>query len=72
VPLGEASESYEVDIYNSTYTTLKRTISATSETAAYSAADQTTDFGSAQNPIYYQVRQMSAAIGRGYELETSG
>jgi hypothetical protein len=67
-PLGEATEAYVVTIYTSnTYATVARTISATSETAAYSAADQTTDFGSPQSTIYFTVAQVSETVGNGYE-----
>jgi len=70
-PLGESSEAYAVEIWNSTYTTLKRTISASSSSASYSAADQTTDFGSTQSTIYVRIYQISASIGRGYPLQAS-
>jgi len=70
VPLGEASESYEVEIWDgSGYATLKRTIAAGTPTASYTAAEQTTDFGSAQSTVYCRVYQLSAAVGRGYKLE---
>lgn len=69
VPVGEESESYEIDIYSSgTYATVVRTITATSQTASYTAAQQTTDFGAPQGIIYVGVFQMSASVGRGYEL----
>lgn len=65
VPLGEASESYEVDIMAGDE--VVRTItSLTSASAPYSADDQTTDFGSPQAEIDVRVYQMSAAVGRGY------
>lgn len=67
--LGEASESYEIDIYDTGFTTLKRTITATSQTAAYSAADQTTDFGSPQSSVGVRIYQISARIGRGHPAE---
>jgi len=69
VPLGEDSEAYEVEIYSSnTYATLKRTITGISaQTTSYTAADQTTDFGSAQATVYFIVYQVSATVGRGYE-----
>jgi hypothetical protein len=66
--LGEVSASYEVEIYSSnTYVTLKRTITATSQTAAYSAANQETDFGGTQSTVYFKVFQLSATVGRGTE-----
>ena len=70
VPLGEASEAYEVDIYDDgTYTTVVRTISATTTSASYSAAEQTSDGLTPGDPIYARVYQRSAVVGRGYELE---
>lgn len=72
VPLGEASEAYDVEIYDgSGYATVKRTISVSSPTASYSSADQTTDFGSAQSILYLKIYQKSATIGRGYPLQAS-
>ena len=46
VPLGEDSESYEVDILDGA--TVKRTLAATTPAATYTAADQTADFGAPQ------------------------
>jgi hypothetical protein len=43
-----------------------RTIASSTPTSSYTAANQTTDYGSAQNPIYAVVYQMSSRIGRGY------
>lgn len=68
VPLGEASEKYELEIWNVGYTILKRTITGlTASTYTYVVADQTTDFGSAQATVYFKVFQISATVGRGYE-----
>ncbi|MBK8745590.1 phage tail protein [Propionivibrio sp.] len=71
--LGEASELYDVEIYSSgAYTTLKRTLSAlTGQTAAYTSAQQVTDFGSNQATLYVKIYQLSATVGRGYPLTTS-
>ncbi len=64
VPLSEESERYEVDIMSGV--TLKRTITGlTSPTASYTAAQQVTDFGSAQASILVNVYQLSTAVGRG-------
>jgi hypothetical protein len=72
VPMSEASEAYEVEIWNSTRSTLKRTFTGlSSPTASYSAADQTTDFGSQQAVIQVSVYQLSAIVGRGYETQAS-
>jgi len=71
-PLGEASESYVVEVYSSSaYTTLKRTLTATSQTVAYTSAQQVTDFGSNQSTLYVKIYQLSATVGRGYPLTQS-
>lgn len=64
VPLGEETEAYEVDVINGS--TVVRTISATSQTATYTAAQQTTDFGSPQSSVTVRVYQLSELVGRGY------
>jgi hypothetical protein len=69
VPIGEDSESYEVDIMDGS--TVKRTITATSETASYTAAQQTTDFGSTQSSVDVKIYQISATVGRGYAGEAT-
>jgi hypothetical protein len=72
IPLGETTESYEIDVYSSaTYTTLKRTLIATTETVQYTSAQQVTDFGSNQSTIYLKVYQLSSVVGRGYALTQS-
>jgi len=65
-PLGEAAESYEVEVWDSTYTTLKRTLTASTQTATYTSANQVTDFGSNQTVLYLRIYQLSATVGRGY------
>lgn len=65
-PLGEASEQYNVYIYSSAaYTTILRTIVATSETATYTAAFATADFGSMPGTLHWGVAQVSALVGAG-------
>src|SRR5574337_1279938 len=72
VALDEASEAYEVEIWTSGYTTLKRTLTGlTSATATYSSANQVADFGSNQATLYLKIYQLSASVGRGYPLTTS-
>lgn len=70
-PLGETSELYVVKIFaDGTYTTIKRTISGiTIQTTTYTAANQVTDFGSAQATIYWSVCQVSSTIGNGREAK---
>lgn len=71
-PLGEVIESYEIDIYaDGTYSTLKRTLTASTPAVAYTSAQQVTDFGSNQATLYVKIYQLSATVGRGYPLTTS-
>lgn len=66
-PLGETSEAYEVEIWDSAWATLKRTITGiSSPSATYTNAQQVNDFGSVQKLIYVKVYQLSATVGRGY------
>lgn len=69
VPLGETSEEYVVEIYDdSNYTNVLRTITGiTSATTSYTAAQQTTDFGSPQSTVYWKAYQVSEVVGNGYE-----
>jgi hypothetical protein len=67
IPLGETTEEYEVEILNGS--TVVRTITGlTSATAAYTAAQQTTDFGApvAAGALDWRVYQISASVGRGF------
>jgi hypothetical protein len=65
--LAETTEAYEIDIYNGL--SVVRTISGLSvSTTVYTAADQTTDFGSPQAAIDVKVYQIGR-YGRGYPLE---
>lgn len=65
-PIGEASESYEIEIWDgATYTTLRRTLVSATLSAAYTAAQQTTDFGATQSIFYIRIFQLSATVGRG-------
>lgn len=69
VPVGEVSESYEVDIFSdNSYTTLKRTLTTSTPDVVYTAAQQIEDFTETVNVIYVRVYQMSAIVGRGYPL----
>jgi hypothetical protein len=69
VPLSEATEAYEIDMMNGS--TVVRTISATSTTATYSAADQTADGFTAGNPITVRIYQLSSVVGRGKKAEAT-
>ena len=63
VPLGEDSESYEVDILDGA--SVKRTLAASVPDVVYTAAAQAADFGSAQPAYDIRVYQLSASYGRG-------
>lgn len=70
--LGETSENYVVDIYDdNTYTTLKRTITSTVQSASYTNAQQTADFGAAIPDLYFRVSQVSDLVGPGRSLNSS-
>ena len=68
VPLGETVEYYRIFIYSSnTYATVLREIyQSPNDVYTYTAADQTTDFGSTQATVYCGVVQ-GGAYGNGYE-----
>ena len=69
IPLDEPSEKYEVDILDGG--DVVRTIIATGQTANYSAAEQTTDFGAAQPAISVRVYQIGQLVGRGTPAEAT-
>lgn len=69
-PLGEASELYDVEIWDTGFTTLKHTFSSvTTPSQTYTAAQQTTDFGAPQSSVGVRVYQRSEAVSRGYKLQ---
>nr|WP_081648514.1 phage tail protein [Pseudomonas sp. P818] len=68
-PVGEATEAYAIDVMNGL--TVVRSISVTSPSFTYSAANQITDFGSAQSSIKFRIYQLSGIVGRGYPLEVT-
>lgn len=74
-PLGEASESYEVDIFISSAaatagTPVLRTLASTTASVTYTAANRTTD-GTGSAVVYMRIYQLSATVGRGYPFITS-
>ncbi len=69
VPLGEDAEHYEVDILNGDE--VVRTISSTTPSAIYTAAEQVEDFGAEQSVVHVAVHQMSAVYGRGSAKRTT-
>lgn len=65
--LGEATESYEVEIMNGT--AVVRTIASSTPTVTYTAAQQNTDFGSVRTTITARLYQLSATVGRSDVLQ---
>lgn len=63
IPMSEVVQAYEVDIMDGS--TVKRTLTATSPTAVYTASQQVADFGSVQSVVSVRVYQMSQVFGRG-------
>ena len=64
VPIGEQTEAYEVDIYSGA--SVVRTITATTPSIAYSAAEQTADGLTPGNAVTMRIYQMSDVAGRGF------
>ncbi|WP_461308596.1 GTA baseplate fiber-binding domain-containing protein, partial [Albidovulum sp.] len=66
VPLAEELEAYEVEILDGT--AVKRVLSVSTTSAAYSAAQQTADWGAPLGPgdtLDIRLYQLSALVGRG-------
>ena len=66
VPLGEDSESYEVEIRQGT--AVKRTLASSTTSVLYSAAQQTADWGAPLGPgdtLALRIFQLSSRLGRG-------
>jgi hypothetical protein len=67
VPLGEDSEQYAVDILSGS--TVVRTLTTSTPTALYAAADELSDFGAAQTSLHVRVTQLSTTVGRGFAAD---
>ena len=63
VPLAEETERYELDILDSG--DVVRTLSSTTPSLTYTAAEQTADFGAPQSSLSLRVYQLSSVFGRG-------
>lgn len=66
VPLGETTESYEIDILSGPGGSVLRTLTSTTNAKTYTSAQITADFGSAPATLSFTVYQMSATVGRGF------
>jgi hypothetical protein len=72
VPLGESSETYQIEIFSAGYSTVKRTFSGlTSLDVEYTSSEQVEDFGANQETLYVEARQVSGMVGLGYALRES-
>lgn len=67
-PLGETSESYEVEVWGWGFSAVKRTLYGSTESLTYSSADQIADFGTNQFLLFLKIFQISSVAGRGNEL----
>jgi hypothetical protein len=66
-PLGEVTEAYQVDVLDTdSAQTVLRTIAVTSETASYTAAEQTADGLTPGDDVTIVIYQMSDDVGRGF------
>lgn len=69
IALGEIEEAYEVDVMDGE--SVVRTLESTSQSAEYTAAQQTTDFGSPQSEVDVRVYQIGRYGRRGYPGEAT-
>ena len=65
VPLGEASEAYEIDILEGPGGAVLRTLASTSPSVVYANGDILADFGTVPAFLSISVYQLSATVGRG-------
>lgn len=69
LPNSEASESYSIDIMDGS--SVARTLTSSTPTVIYTAADQTTDFGAPVPEVTVRIYQLSAIVGRGTPAEAT-
>jgi Putative phage tail protein len=71
IPANDTPETYSVDVLNAGKTAVVATYSVAGSLGgafAYSAADQTTDFGAPQSAVNIMIYQVSQVIGRGFPI----
>ncbi|HEY8064645.1 MAG TPA: glycoside hydrolase/phage tail family protein [Methylosinus sp.] len=66
IPLGEASEAYEIVV--ALPGGGARALSAATNSALYAASDELADFGAPQTSLAVQIFQIGARVGRGFPL----
>lgn len=64
--VGEDTSGYSAYTSSGALRKRGRTVTASTTTCSYSAANQTTDFGGVANPVRVAVYQMSSRVGRGF------
>lgn len=64
VLLGEASESYVVQIWDASYSQVARQFIVSVPTVIYTSAMQVTDFGADQQTVFFTVNQIGVLLGR--------
>lgn len=64
--LSESAEAYEIEIWDATFTTRKRLMSASAPSVTYSQAQMASDFGGTPDLFGCRVYQLSATVGRGF------
>lgn len=69
LPNSEADESYSIDIIDGS--AVVRTLTSSTPSVVYTAADQTTDFGAPPAEVTVRVYQLSAIVGRGTPAEAT-
>jgi hypothetical protein len=69
VPMGEDHESYVVDVLSSTQ--VKRSLTSSTPFLIYSSQQELADFGAAQTRLSLRIAQVSAAVGRGFDLSVT-
>jgi len=70
-PIFEDSESYVIEILDGVGGSVVNSYTSSSELYEYTAAQQTTDFGSTQSTVYVKIYQVSATLGNGYGTEAT-
>lgn len=69
LPNSEDSESYSIDILDGS--SVVRTLTSSTPSVVYTAADQTTDFGAPVPEVTVHIYQLSAIVGRGTPAEAT-
>ena len=70
-PVFEETESYVIEILDGVGGSVVNSYTSSSELYEYTAAQQTTDFGSTQSTVYVKIYQVSATVGNGYGTEAT-